>query len=126
MIRTTKIWFIKSKKASRRLNMVSILYCSYSGKYNIALQHVITLYMDEILNMLNSDHQGCANMTAYANVSVCWPGIKNSICTIWYNCKSCNEMTPKKPLILSLPPVWPFHRIDTDFFQKNSHLYTGC
>ena len=127
MIRTTKIWFIKSKKASQRLDIVLILYCSHSGKYNVTLQDVITSMDDKlviptlsqkpILHTLHSSHQGVANMTEHANVSVYWPGIKNSICTIEYNCKSCNEMTLKEPLILSLPPEWPFHQICADFFQ---------
>ena len=118
-LRTTKDWFIKWKKASQRLGIMSVLYNNQFGKYNIACDAcdnivsiddslvILTPLQKKILYTLHLAPKEL-QIWLHMQASVHWPEINNSIYTTWYSCKSCNEVVPLNPketlILLSLPP----------------------
>ena len=79
-----------------------------------------------VLYALHSAHQGVSGMKARANATIYWPGMINNIGSTSYNCKHCNEIAPgqpRKPLMATPSPDWPFQLIFADYFELNNHSY---
>ena len=80
----------------------------------------------EILEGLHAGHQGVVSMRARAANCVFWPGIDRAIQDVRNRCKTCDYIAPSQanePSITAEPPVYPFQKICTDYFQLDGATY---
>ena len=79
----------------------------------------------EILEQLQTGHQGLVKCKERARVSVWWPGITRDIEAYVRNCRICCQFqqTKLEPLIISEMPANPWQKFGTDLFVWNHKTY---
>ena len=80
----------------------------------------------EVLSALHAAHQGVSMMTARAESSVFWPGMSADISATRRNCEHCHRMAPSQPgapPTPSIPVVYPFQAVCSDFFTHRGVHY---
>ena len=79
----------------------------------------------QVLDQINTGHQGITKCQQRARQSVWWPGISAYLQAHVENCQTCawQRMQPVEPLITSAMPDLPWQKVAADFVEYDRKTY---